>query len=237
MKLQNLSRVLLSVLILGTAAYTQQAKAKSTSTQKFFEVDKNIEDLRKELATLRQKIRELEVRTSVPEIRKEINKLVQAPEISHEIVLKNGTVVKGKIIHEDLDKIIVQTIIGQLTISKNEVKLSREAEKPRAKCILDGPVIPKVFEDKITYSGRIKNDGLRRADFPMIRFQLFDEGTRMIATDSVVVAGNFHMFVTGVQTDATIEPGQSFPFECTISIPTNAKISYYIPQLSWDEFE
>jgi hypothetical protein len=228
----------MSTAILAIPGFAQQTQPKkSTTAQKFFETDQSIEELRKELAEIRQQIRAIELRTSTPEIRKEINKLVPVPEISHEIILKNGTLVKGKIVHEDIDKIIVQTNIGQLTISKTDVRISREAEIPHAKCTLDGPITTKIFEDKTIYTGKIKNEGARRADFPQIRMQLFNDATKLIATDSVMVAGNYHMFLTGVQTDATIEPGQSFNFEITITYPIGSKVSYYIPKISWEEFE
>lgn len=237
MKTRKYFVTLLLITASAGLVFAQTAKPKNTTAQKFFETDKSIEALRKELAEIRQQIRAIELRTSTPEIRKEITKLVPVPEITHEIILNNGTVVKGKIIHEDINKIIVQTNIGQLTISKNDVRISREAELPHAKCILDGPVTTKIFDDKTTYTGRIKNDGARRADFTQIRMQLFNDAAQLIATDSVIVAGNYHMFPSGVQTDASIEPGQSFNFEITISYPEKSKVSYYIPKISWEEFD
>lgn len=235
--MKKLIMLISCLTILRIAVSAQQTSTKTTIAQRFFEIEKTLEETRKEMAALRQQIREIEVRTSLPTIRQEINKLVQAPEITHEILLNNGTVVRGKITHEDLNKVIVQTNIGELIISKNDVKLTRTATKPHAKCVLDGPVTTKISEDKTVYSGKIKNDGERRADFPQIVFSLFDEATRLIARDSVIVAGNFVMFKSGVQTDATILPGQSFPFECTVSYPAGSKVSYYIPQITWDEFE
>ncbi len=239
MKTKKLLATAILLIMTSGLAFAQTTKPKTTSTtaQKFFETDKSIEQLRKEMAEIRQQIRAIELRTSTPEIRKEIVKLVPVPEITHEIILNNGTVVKGKIIHEDIDKIIVQTNIGQLTISKAEVRISRTAEMPHAKCVLDGPITTKIFEDKTTYTGKIKNEGDRRADFPQIRFQLFDDATKLIASDSMIVAGNYHMYPSGVQTDATIAPGQTFSFEITISYPAKSKISYYIPKIKWEEFD
>lgn len=49
---------------------------------------------------------------------KVITILINVPELTHEILLNNGTIVKGKVLHEDLDRIIIQTQIGLLTISK-----------------------------------------------------------------------------------------------------------------------
>lgn len=228
----------LSVCIISSNSFSQtRTKKKISVSKKFFEVEQNIDELRKEMADLRKQIREMEIRTSVPEIRKEINKLINVPELTHEILLNNGTIVKGKVLHEDLDRIIIQTQIGLLTISKKEIKLTRPAEIPKAKCIIDGPITEKVHEDKRIFKGKIKNEGIRRADFPKIIFHLYDEATNLIASDSIFVRGNFHIYQSGVQTDAAIEPGQSFPFECSVEFPKGTSISYYIKKISWEEFE
>jgi len=229
--------ILIAILLLTFPAQLKAQKTTTTVTRKFFEVDQNIESLRQEIAELRKQVRELEVKTSVPEIRKEINKLIQMPEMTHEIMLKNGTIVKGKIISEDLDWIIVQTQIGQLTISKNDIKLTRKADLPKANCVADGPITDQVFENKRVFQGKIKNTGVRRADFPRIIFYLYDENTTLIAADSTFIAGDFHMYQSGVQTDATIDPGRSFSFECEVTIPPKKPVSYYIKEIKWDELE
>lgn len=222
-------------LILSNPLFPQQKK--TTVSRKFFEVDQSIEELRKEMAKLRKEIREIEIRTSIPEIRKEINKLIQIPELTHEIIMNNGTVVRGKVVHEDIDRVIIQTQIGHLTIFKRDIKLTRPAELPKAKCIEDGAVLEEIRENKRTYKGKIINKGVRRADFTRIIFYLFDETANLVAVDSTIVVGTFHMYKCGVQTDATIEPGQSFPFECTVEYPQESVISYYTKKIVWEEFE
>lgn len=235
--MKKLIESLLLLSWLSTCIFAQAVSTKTTLTQRFFQLEQTLEDVRREMAELRKQIREMEVRTSLPAIRQEITKLIQAPEITHEIVLNNGTVVRGKITHEDLDKIIAQTNIGELLISKNDIRLTRAAAKPHAKCVFDGPIVTKIAENKTTYTGKIKNEGDRRADFPKVVFTLFDEATRLIAKDSLIVAGTFYVFKSGVQTDATILPGQSYPFECTVSYPPGTKVSYYVPKITWEEFE
>ena len=225
------------ILIIFCQLAFSQKKSGTTVTQKFFEVDQDIETLRKELADVRKQMRELEIMVSIPEIRKEINNLIQLPEMTHEIILNNGTVVKGKIIHEDMDRIVIQTQIGQLTLSKNTIKLTRKADLPKANCIIDGPIVDQVHENKRVFKGKIKNDGVRRADFARIIFYLYDEGTTLLASDSILISGNYHMYKSGVQTDATIEPGRTFNFECEVDIPQDAKVSYYIKKIRWDEFD
>lgn len=209
---------------------------RTTISQKFFEVDQDIKSLREEMAEVRKQMREIELRTSVPQIRKEINKLIDVPELTHEILLKNGTIVKGKIIFEDLNRVIVQTQIGQLTISKNNIQLTREADLPKAICKVVGSVKEEVYDDKRVFSGKIQNEGVRRADFPRIAFYLYDENTELVAADSTFIQGNYHMYKSGVQTDATIDPGQTFDFKCTVAVPEGSAVSYYIKEITWEEF-
>lgn len=229
--------VLIIFLSITSPTLLKAQKTTTTASRKFYEIDQDLKALRQEIDELRKQIRELEIKSSIPEIRKEINKLIQMPEMTHEIMLKNGTIVKGQIISEDLDWIIIQTQIGQLTLSKNDVKLTRKADLPKANCVADGPITDQVFEEKRMFQGKIKNTGVRRADFPRIIFYLYDQNTNLIAADSTFIAGDFHMYQSGVQTDATIDPGRSFSFECEVTVPPKKLVSYYIKEIKWDELE
>jgi hypothetical protein len=233
-------RAKLLITLIGLLFGFQIAVAQSqqsTINQKFFEVDQDIEALHEEIADVRRQMRELEIRVSIPEIRKEINKLIQMPVMTHEILLKNGTIVKGKIIQEDLERVIIQTQIGQLTLSKDNIKLTRKIDLPKANCVVAGTIVDEVHENKRVFRGKIKNEGVRRADFARIIFELYDEATNLLAADSTLIAGNYHMYKSGVQTDATIEPGRTFDFECAVEIPEDAAVSYYIKKIKWEEFD
>ena len=228
------------LLIVGLLVISQIVSAQSqqsNANQKFFDVDQDIDALRKELADVRRQVRELEIKVSIPEIRKEINKLIQIPVMTHEILLKNGTIVKGKIIQEDLERVIIQTQIGQLTLSKDNIKLTRKIDLPKANCIVEGPIVDEVHENKRVFKGKIKNEGIRRADFARIVFDLYDEATNLLASDSTIISGNYHMYKSGVQTDATIEPGQTFDFECEVENSSDTPVSYYIKKIKWEEFD
>jgi len=234
---QMIGSVLILCLVLGFGAQplpAQSAEAQQV-TKKFFELEQSIDELRQEMKNLRQEVHEIEIRASLPEIRKEINKLIEVPEMTHEIVLKNGTVVRGKIIHEDIDKLVIQTQIGQLTIYKKEIKITREAQKPKPKCVFAGAIREEIYEDKRVYKGKIKNEGLRRADFPRVIFELYDENTQLVNQDSSFIQGAFHIFSSGVQTDATIEPGETYSFQCPVMVPDTVQVSYYIKKVVWEE--
>ncbi len=227
--------ILILLIGLGLETGVAQSTDAQQVTGRFFELEQSIDELRQELKNLRQEVHEIEIRASLPEIRKEINKLIEVPEMTHEIVLTNGTIVRGKIIHEDIDKLIIQTQIGQLTIYKKEIKLTREAQKPKAKCVFAGAIREEIYEDKRVYKGKIKNEGLRRADFPRVIFELYDENTQIVNQDSSFIQGAFHIFPSGVQTDATIAPGESYAFQCPVMVPDTARVSYYIKKIKWEE--
>jgi len=233
MKTQNIIRLLFTFTLLFSLVFSQT----SQTTEKFYEIDQNVRELRAEMNQLRRLVREIEIRSSAPAIRDEINKLIQIPEITHEIVLKNGTIVKGKILHEDIDKMIIQTQIGQLTIFKNKISLTKKVEPPHAKCIIDGAITENIYQEKRIYKGKLKNDGARRADFPRVIFKLYDESANIIARDSTFIEGTYHLYESGVQSDGAIDPGESFTFECSIAIPESAKpVSYYVKEVIWEEF-
>jgi len=143
--------------------------------------------------------------------------------------------VQGKVLRENVDAVIVQTQIGQLTLKRNLIKDIRPAEPPKAQVVIDGPITEKNFDGKKVYSGSVKNTGLARADFARIVFKLSDPSARIVATDSAFVNGKTHMYRTGVISDTSVEPGEAVTFTCPVFIPPNTKISYYTYEVHWSE--
>ena len=52
----------------------------------------------------------------IPEIDEEILHVLELPELRYKVELKNGTIVVGDIISENLDLIVMQTTVGKLVI-------------------------------------------------------------------------------------------------------------------------
>ena len=77
---------------------------------------------------LKSKVIEYESRLHAPVINMELLKLAQAPNLKHDIIMTNGTIIQGTIIFENTEQMIVKTQIGQLTIEKAFVSEIKEIE-------------------------------------------------------------------------------------------------------------
>jgi len=228
----------ITILLALTIVYNLTAQEKDTSVEKqFFILQKTIDDLKKEMTELREKVYEIELRTSPNQIKQQVLRTLNLPEYTHTVMLKNGSIVKGKLVKESMDEVIIQTGVGYLKILKKDIDHISDINYKEAKLVFFGPIEEKVFENRIEYEGRIKNTGLRRADFPRVIIEVYDEKAKLIASDTTYVEGNHFIYKTGVETDCTIEPEQVLPFKCVVYIPEGRKPSYYIKRVLWEEFE
>jgi|GEM_PF-1403846 len=209
--------------------------ASSATDREFYRLQQDLDSLKREMRAMRRYIRNTDSEISPFLLQKELQKVLSVPQITHEIELVNGTTVRGKIIRETVDDIVVQTQIGHLTLNRNLVKDTRRANPAKAKVVLNGPIEEETHEGKRVYRGNVKNTGLRRADFVRIVFELSNPSARTVATDSAFVDGATHMYNTSVLSDTSIEPGESASFLCPVFIPPEAKISYYTYEIHWSE--
>ena len=177
---------------------------------------------------------------SINRLRREIKRLTQGPDQVSEITLQNGTVVVGKIISENLDRIIVQTSIGQLTLSRTAVQNIKVQEKPHAVVELEGNYDERLYPDKRGFQGKVINKGLRRADFVRIVFRLHDSKTNIIAEDSTFIQGETVTFLSGVVSESSLEPDKDGSFYIEVPLPSGVdsrNISYVTYKVRFDEFE
>jgi len=176
---------------------------------------------------------------SAPRIRKEIKRLVNFPEKISEITLKNGTVVQGKILSEDLDKIIVQTNIGTLSIVQENIKELKPFDRLHADVVLKGEFEDQRHTDSRVFIGQVTNKGMRRADFVRVRFRLHDKRTTIIAQDSSYISGEPYSFYSGVISESSLSAGESALFRVEVKLPTGVEaknISYVTYKVLFDEF-
>jgi len=218
----------------------------------FFEPEIRVEDTDKVVNELREEVRQIQnemdrMRSqmreyddlSAPRIRKEIKRLVNFPEEISEIILKNGTVVQGKIISEDIDKIVVQTNIGTLTIVQENIRELKPFDNLHADVIIDGDFEDQRHSDRRVFIGRVKNIGMRRADFVRVSFRLHNRRTSILAHDSSFVDGEAYNFYSGVVSESSLSPGKSSNFRVEVEMPdgVDAKtISYVTYKVLFDEF-
>ena len=207
----------------------------TSSSEEFYTLRQDVDSLKRELRALRRFIRNTGSDISPFLLQKELKKVLSFPEVTHEIELINGTTVRGKILRETVDNIVIQTQIGHLTLERNLIKSTRKAEPTRAKVVINGPIEEEIYDGKRIYRGRVKNDGLRRADFVRVVFQLSNSAAQIVATDSAFVDGNTHMYNTSILSDTSVEPGETASFVCQVFIPPGSKINYYTYEIHWTE--
>jgi len=247
---------ILLILILPLVGFGQKSKNKKAPAEKakreFFEpalkatdTDKTIQQLREEINAIqndmdrmRTQLREYDD-LSAPRIRKEIKRLVNFPEEISEITLKNGTVVQGRIISQDIDKIVVQTSIGTLSLGQESIKELKPFDRLHADVVLKGDYEDQRHSDSRVFVGQIENKGLRRADFVRVRFSLHDNRTNIIAQDSSFISGEPYSFYSGVISESSLSPTESSIFRVEVKLPpgmTAKNISYVTYKVLFDEF-
>jgi len=203
------------------------------------ELKRRVDSLQDALDVIRVRLSEYD-RLSLPQIRKEIKHMLNLPEKVSRIILKNGTIVEGKIRNETLDVLTVQTPIGILRIEKQNVKRVIPYENLHAKVVLKGDFEDQYYLTKRVFRGRLKNTGQRRADFVRIIFKLHDKSTQVVAKDSAFVNGKEVTFFSGVVSTSSLDPGAEGEFEVTVHLPPGVKmntISYVTYKVHYEEFE
>ena len=199
-----------------------------------------VDQIQQELDQLKIRMEKVENETSINRLRREIKRLTQGPDEVSEITLQNGTVVMGKIIAENIDRIIVQTPIGQLTLDRTTIQGVKAQQKPHAVVVLDGNYEERNYPDKRAYTGELINKGLRRADFVRIVFRLHDSKTNIIAQDSTFISGDKVTYLSGVVGESALEPNKKGHFYLEVPLPSGVdsrNISYVTYKVRFDEFD
>ena len=206
----------------------------------FYPLQESMMDIQNQIIDLKSKVIEYESRLHAPQINMDLLKLVQAPNLKHEIIMQNGTVIQGTIIFENTDQMIVKTRIGQLTIEKEFIAEIQES-KPLAPLIefdQTYPIEERINDDfSITYVGEVINLGVRRADFVRVIYHFWDDNTEPIFSDSCFVSGQNTVYLNGVVSDASVEPTESATFSLNINLPTDLQYQYITKEIHWDTFD
>ncbi len=233
--------LLLALLLIITPVFAQTSSAadklkESENGGRFYNMEEDIKNLKNELTRLKQEMLMYKSDVNMPKIRQEIRDMVTLPELTHEITLKNGTVVQGKLLQENLDEIQVQTLIGIITLKQNQITNIRETTERKASLEFDGALREMNFSDKKVYIGKVKNTGTDKALFIRIVFRLFDDTANMINTDSCFVLGVETELDGGIYSSSVLLPGQVGDFQCTV--PTLGKnVSYYTTDIKFSHIK
>ena len=81
------------------------------TAEPFYPLKETVEDIQAQLNDLHARVIEYETRVSTPSFNTEVLKMIKVPQLNHEIILTNGTLIQGTIIQENMDQLIVQTQI------------------------------------------------------------------------------------------------------------------------------
>ncbi len=203
-------------------------------TQQFFPMRETLDGIQSELDDLRARVIEYESKISAPRVNTDLLKLIKVPQLTHEVTLKNGTIVRGSIFQENADRIILNTQIGQLTIDKGSIVSIEEVATPEPNVEFEGDAVEEIYGDRRVYKGTVKNTGLRRADYTRIIYILWDEGTQLISKDSSFVDGQITVYESGIITDSGVNPGEYADFEVVVPLSGNSAVQYVTREIHWD---
>lgn len=218
--------------------FFQPSVGTKSSDSLVMELRREVNQIQNDMDRMRLQLREYDD-LSAPRIRKEIKRLVNFPEKISEITLKNGTVVQGKILSEDLDKIVVQTNIGTLSIVQENIKELKPFDRLHADVVLKGEFEDQRHSNSRVFIGQVTNKGMRRADFVRVRFRLHDKRTNIMAQDSSFISGEPYSFYSGVISESSLSAGESSIFRVEVELPAGVEaknISYVTYKVLFDEF-
>jgi hypothetical protein len=209
---------------------------KNTGGDRYYTAEEEILQLKNELKALKEEVLMYKAEVNMPKIRNEIREIVTVPELTHQIILKNGTIVQGTILDENLSEIKVQTLIGIITLQREQIKNIELIKKQAPVLEFDGPVKEMTYTDKKVFLGKVTNNGNQRADFVRVVFRLYDEGAHLISADSSFVLGNDMKYPGGIYSSSALLPGNSGNFQC--SVPTlDKRVSYYTSEIKYSNIE
>jgi len=206
----------------------------------FYPLQESMMDIQNQIMNLKSKVIEYESRIHAPKVNMELLKLIQAPNLKHEIIMKNGTAIQGTIIFENSEQMIIKTRIGQLTIEKEFIAQIKEAKplEPFIEFSNTKDIEERINDDlSKTYVGKVVNTGLRRGDFVRIIYHFWADDTQPVFSDSCFVLGQSKVYLNGVISDASLEPSESGIFSLHITPPDSLKYEYITKEILWNTFD
>ena len=205
----------------------------------FYPMKDKIEDLEFKIDQLRAQVLEYESSLHAPTLHRDLLKLIKSPQIQHEIIMDNGTIIQGKIIQENSENLILQTRIGQLKLDKTLIESINEMKPLLPNFIFDEKTVEeKLSNSNKSFSGEIINNGGRRGDFVRVIYKLW-EPTDTIPSiiDSVFISGNTISYTNGIISDACLNPGEKGFYNISIYIPDSLDISHWTKEVKFDLYD
>jgi len=206
-------------------------------TKKFYELEKSVDDIQKEVEILQARVMEYEYKPPETNYTKQLKELIDKPPPAHKISLKNGSIIEGTIEKDKLDYLFVETDVGKLTISKSEIENIDDLILPTPDIVFIGHGQEKVFETYRIFTGKVMNQGNRRGDFVRVIYNLWGENTKLIISDTSFVEGTQVVYRSGIVTDTILEPNESMQFNVQVSIADSINVAYITRDVRWELFD
>ena len=206
------------------------------NAEPFYPLQETIDDIQEEMADLRARIIDYESRVRSQDNSIDILHKIQYPHLTHEIELTNGTLVNGNIVQENSDRMIVKTQIGQLTIDKSNIVTVKSISPNVPDLKFEGDAIDEIYPKHRVFTGKIHNDGFRRADFVRVIYKLWSEKTELIGIDSIFIDGSKFIYKSGVISDTALEPGHSADFIVNVNADSSL-VRYVTREIKWNVFD
>ncbi len=197
----------------------------------------SLEDLQRQMNRLRVDVEAYRSREMTPEIYRTILKRLQPPPLTHEVVLTNGTIVRGNIIAENIDELTIETSIGNLTLDKSNVRSIQDIGELKPKFEFLGDAEEEIYADHRIFLGKIQNIGVSRGDFIRVIFRLWNAKTELVAEDSAFVNGMGRSYLSGVYTDTALEAGLTAEYRVGVKIDKSNPVSYITREIHWDRMD
>jgi hypothetical protein len=207
------------------------------SNNQFFELEQSMKEIQNELQILKNQVMNYEYNPNGENYTEKLKSLIDKPPHSHRISLINGSIIDGTIEEDQIDFILINTEVGKLTLNKSNILGIEDLILPIPNLVFIGHGKEEIFTSYREFSGKIMNQGNRRADFVRIIYNLWNEKTQLAATDSTFLDGSQFIYSSGIITDTVLEPNESARFSLKISVPDSISISYVTRDIRWEMFD
>ena len=221
------------------------------------QLNAKIKKLESEITYYSSELREIKAKTQIWENPYSI--------FSKEIILKNGNTLYGKIVYQDAEFVKIETLIGDIVVSRSEIVRVVENVQPKdevnvdtnqseesvegntlietrkkeqtASCVIIGAINEsKDGSSNTILSGEIKNIGTDRADFVKVVFTFRKNWQGETKTLTAFVKGSYTKFnKTGLTSDSSIYPDASAPFHLVVPKDFEPYIAYTYT-IDWEQY-
>jgi hypothetical protein len=135
------------------------------------------------------------------------------------------------------DRVILKTQIGQIRIEKTDIISIKEIAPNSPSLSFESEAEQKIYNDKRVFTGKVINEGMRRADFARVIFYLWDEETNLISLDSSFVDGSTIQYKSGIVTDCAIESGNIVSYEVSVMVSDTSNVRYITKEVHFSIYE